>query len=320
MANGRIEDENVKVAPAVCATNVAVVDFLSTVTERTSSWSKLIRIMCYVRRFVHNVKNCVKRKRGEESQPLLNNWLTTAEVQGSENCIWRLVQERAFPRELSKLSKNPPESTSPNSVLVKITPFVQDGLLRVGGRLSRAKLEYEFKHPIILPSNSREVLLYVKSRHHTLGHCGVSHLVADLRRHLWILKVTTIARNEVRNCLTCKKIDARPQTQAMSDLPRDRVTVGEPPFTHVGVDCFGPYLIRRGRSDVKRYGLIITCLVTRAVHIEVLESLETDSFLNGFRRFIARRGSVRFVRSDNGTNFVGAERELHEEIEVERDR
>lgn len=92
------------------------------------------------------------------------------------------------------------------------------------------------------------------------------------------------------------------------------VTPGQPPFTSVGIDCFGPLQVRRGRSLVKRYGVIFTCLAIRAVHIEVAHSLDTDSFLMALRRFIARRGQVKEIRSDNGTNFTGGERELRESI------
>ena len=101
----------------------------------------------------------------------------------------------------------------------------------------------------------------------------------------------------------------------MSELPRDRVAANEPAFTHVGTDCFGPFIVRKGRTDHKRYGLIITCLASRAVHIEILETMETDSFLNGLRRFIARRGPVKSIRSDNGSNFVGADKELSAELQ-----
>ena len=88
-----------------------------------------------------------------------------------------------------------------------------------------------------------------------------------------------------------------------------------PPFTNVGVDYFGPIDVKLKRSSVKRYGVIFTCLALRAVHIEVADSLSTDSFLNALRRFTSRRGPVKEIRSDNGTNFVGANRVLKEEIE-----
>lgn len=78
----------------------------------------------------------------------------------------------------------------------------------------------------------------------------------------------------------------------------------DPPFTRVGVDYFGPFEVRCGRSLIKKYGVIFTCLAVRAVHIELASSLDTDLCINALRRFIARRGQVEEIRSDNGTNFI----------------
>ena len=96
----------------------------------------------------------------------------------------------------------------------------------------------------------------------------------------------------------------------MADLPRPRVTPDQPPFTCVGIDYFGPFFVRQKRSLVKRYGAIFTCLALRAVHLEISHTLDTDSFILALRTFIARRGQVKEIRSDNGTNFTGAEKEL----------
>ena len=100
----------------------------------------------------------------------------------------------------------------------------------------------------------------------------------------------------------------------MADLPADRVTPERPPFTFVGVDCFGPFMVKRARSLVKRYGVLFTCMTVRAIHLEVAYSLDTDSFLNAMRRFIARRGPPEVVRSDNGGNFVSGEKELRDAV------
>lgn len=100
----------------------------------------------------------------------------------------------------------------------------------------------------------------------------------------------------------------------MADLPQDRVSPDLPPFTHVGIDYFGPIEVKRGRVHVKRYGVIFTCLVSRAVHLEVASYLDTDSCINALRRFICRRGPVTSIRTDNGTNFVGTHRELGEAL------
>lgn len=100
----------------------------------------------------------------------------------------------------------------------------------------------------------------------------------------------------------------------MADLPESRVLAEKPPFTSVGVDNFGPFQVRRGRSFVKRYGVIFTCLAIRAVHLEIAHSLSTDSFLLALRRFIARRGQVKEIYSDNGSNLTGGEKELRDAI------
>ena len=76
----------------------------------------------------------------------------------------------------------------------------------------------------------------------------------------------------------------------MADLPEERLMSGDPPFTHVGIDYFDPFYVRQGRSQVKLYGCLFTCLVVRAIHIEVQHSLDTDGFVNALRRFINLRG------------------------------
>ena len=99
---------------------------------------------------------------------------------------------------------------------------------------------------------------------------------------------------------------------ADSDLPDSRMCSDHLPFTNTGVDCFGPFFTKRGPSKVKCYGVISTCLTVKAIHIEVVESLSTDSFINALRQFIARRGQVTSIYCDRETNFVGAKRELKE--------
>ena len=102
----------------------------------------------------------------------------------------------------------------------------------------------------------------------------------------------------------------------MANLPEDRILPDKPPFTNTGVDFFGPFDVKRGRKTVKRYGVLFTCLTLRAVHIEVADSLDTDSCINAILRFVSRRGQVTIMRSDNGNNFVGAEREMREAIQL----
>ncbi|XP_066928825.1 uncharacterized protein [Clytia hemisphaerica] len=97
----------------------------------------------------------------------------------------------------------------------------------------------------------------------------------------------------------------------MADLPIER-TLEAPPFSFCGVDLFGPFLVKERRAMVKRWGVMYTCLSSRSVHLESVFSMDTDSFILCLRRFICRRGSIRMIRSDNGTNFVGCQSELKE--------
>lgn len=103
--------------------------------------------------------------------------------------------------------------------------------------------------------------------------------------------------------------------QRMSDLSSDRVEPGKPSFSYVGVDCFRPFLVKRLRSQMKQYGCILTCCSIRAVHIQKLDTMDTDSFINAFKHFEIRWGRPELVRSDNGSDFVGGERMLHEAIQ-----
>jgi len=91
----------------------------------------------------------------------------------------------------------------------------------------------------------------------------------------------------------------------MADFPLDR---SEPalPFPFSAVDYFGPWIVKEGRRDVERYGVLFTCMASRAVHLKLSNSLDTASFINILRRFICRRAPVRQLRSAQGSNFVGA--------------
>lgn len=96
----------------------------------------------------------------------------------------------------------------------------------------------------------------------------------------------------------------------MADLPHDRLAPC-PPFTNVGVDCFGPWEVvvrrpREGLSHNKRWTVMFTCLASRGVHVEVVEEMSTSSFIMALKRFVSIRGSVSHFRSDRGSSFIGS--------------
>ncbi|CAH8507091.1 unnamed protein product, partial [Dicrocoelium dendriticum] len=114
----------------------------------------------------------------------------------------------------------------------------------------------------------------------------------------------------IGTCWTCKKRLATAGQQLMAPLPLARVERGWHPFKFVGVDYFGPFIVKHGRRQEKRYGCLFTCMQARAVHIELSPTLSTDSFIMALKRFVARRGTPAEIFSDNGGNFVGAATEL----------
>lgn len=113
-------------------------------------------------------------------------------------------------------------------------------------------------------------------------------------------------RKTIGECVVCRQNRAKIREQKMDDLTLERLEPELPPFTNVGVDYFGPTETKRGRTTLKRYGMLFTCMTSSAVHTEVANSLDTDSCRNALRGFICWRGQIKHIRSDNGTKFVGA--------------
>ena len=187
--------------------------------------------------------------------------------------------------------------------------------MRVGGRIRKATLSESLKNPVILPKSSHITALVISYAHERTQHSGRGITLNELRASgYWIVGGNSMVRQFISKCVTCRYLRGTVGEQKMADLPKSRVEPA-PPFNYCGVDFFGPWHVQRGRSVVKRYGALFTCFASRAVHIEVADSLETDSFIQALRRFICRRGPVREIRCDRGTNFVGAEAELKKAID-----
>ncbi|KAK3752434.1 hypothetical protein QZH41_003515 [Actinostola sp. cb2023] len=317
-------DPEVKREITVCATE-AKPDPVTEIIERFSSWNRLKRIAAWILRYKSKLQQATARRKANDHVKFQAvseiHPIEVVELQNAESALLRHVQKRCFSEELLILKPVNPLcdlrkkiAVQKGSNIYKLNPILMDGLIRVGGRLHRAPIDDETRHPIVLPKKHHIVELITRYYHHLSGHSGLEHTLSLMRERFWVINARSTVRSTLNTCFSCRRRQAPAARQKMASLPADRITPSKPPFTYVGVDCFGPFEVRRGRTHVKRYGVLFTCLTLRAVHIEVASTLDTESFINAMRRFTARRGLPIEMRSDNGGNFVKGERELREAI------
>lgn len=266
------------------------------VAQRASSWSKLLNIIIYVLRFMKRVPH--------------NGGISNLII--AEKMLLRTMQSIHFAEDIALLKNN----KSPSKKLRKLSVFIdEENIVRIGGRLSNSDLPFEVKHPILLPKRDHIINLIIKHYHVKNCHAGPGLLMSILRQFFWILDARTVVRSICRKCNACFRVNPVHLTPKMADLPSFRVQEAKA-FVHTGVDYAGPIRIiltrRRGQHAQKAYICLFICLVTKAVHIELVSDLSSDTYLAAFKRFISRRGPVSCLYSDNGTNFIGAKAQLEE--------
>ena len=265
--------------------------------SRSSSFTKVLRIVSWIRRFVHNLQNRGDCKSGD---------LSYDELSEAKAVIFRNVQRVAFCADIESLEKS--KGLLKGSSLKGFDPFLgEDGLLRIQGRLEFSDLSFSEKHPIILPKGHVSKLI-VRHHHLFLKHAGVNAMLVSLRASYSIVGLRCLAKGVKRECFNCQRVDTQACSQPMAPLPKLRVSEA-PPFTVTGVDFTG-HLVCSDFPGRKFYVCLFTCAVVRAVHLELTDSLTTADFLLALRRFAARRGLPSVLYSDNAQTFVGAEAEL----------
>ena len=262
-----------------------------------SSWRRLIRVTAWIRRLTEKIRLRRNTLSGREG-PLMPEELKKAEMS------WI----KSAQKDLKSRMKNGDFKT--------LSPFIDDkGIIRVGGRIDKAIVSYEEKHPVLLP-NEHRISLLITSHTHNHGHPGVATTTAKIRRKYWILKANKLSKAVKFKCVSCREMAHKAETQLMADLPALRLAPQTPPFYYSSCDYFGPYNVKIGRNKTrKHYGVIFTCLNTRAVHLELAVDLSTMEFIQVLRRFFSIRGYPAVLLSDNGSQMVGAERELREMVE-----
>ena len=246
--------------------------------EKFSLW-KFLRVMAWVSRFIGNCrgKNVQGSLTSGEIETRRKFWIKTSQSEVKDDEDFRRDKERL------NLIEN------------------EEGLLVCGGRI-----QGEF--PVYVPTRTVMSRKLVESSHRKTLHGGVSLTMADVRQDLWIPKLRQLSKQVIRDCYGCKRFHAKPFSIPRPGLlPLER-TQGTRAFQVIGTDFAGPLTYIRGKSSRKCYILLFSCSLTRAVHIELLPSQETDEFIKALKRFVSRRARPEVLYSDNAKSFVSAEK------------
>ena len=183
-----------------------------------------------------------------------------------ENIIIHHVHFHVYPDDISRLSYN--HALLKSSDLRSLMPRLDDKeLLVVSGRLKKAKMPLHHKEPYIIPYNS-EVAVKIARYYLCMAHHSVEWTLSDIRVRFWITNGRGVAKRVNEACIKCKSLYTSANNQQMANIPRDRTIIGQSPFTKTGCDCFGHYKVQYRRSTLLRYGCVLTCFRTRAIHLE----------------------------------------------------
>ena len=274
--------------------------------DKYSSYTRLKCITAWIFRFLDNCR----AKEHRDSPP----FLTPSEIRKAELYWISFAQNELFSKELELLKEG--QDLPKTSSLLTLHPFVDSlGLLRVGGREQNSNRSYSSQHPILLAGKHPLTKLIVLSEHLRLLHAGATLLTCSLSRSFYIIRCRQVVREITRGCTVCRRLSVKPQAQLLGQLPIERVTP-DLVFDKVGVDYAGPIYVKYGHVRkpvvVKAYVCVFVSLSIKAVHLELTSDLTTDAFIASLRRFISRRGKPSLIWSDNGSNFVGASREISE--------
>ena len=199
-----------------------------------------------------------------------------------------------------------------DSHIASLNFVVVDRLVRSKIRLCSGTMK---RFPIILPSGQHVTTPINRFLHEINGHVGIQQVLAATQERYWIVTGHSVVKKVLKCCIMCKIQHAPLCTQQMAPLLEEQMSPDKPPFSFVRIDYFSLLIVKAGRTHLKRYRCVFTCLTTRAVHLEVAQSLTADSFITGFQCFSARRGVPERVYSDNGTNLVKGDKDLRKSIQ-----
>lgn len=208
--------------------------------QRYSSWYKLKKGVAWVLKIKNYLLDKVKGKEPMGSQKM---GLSVETLKEAERAAIKYVQERIYPEE-TKIIRKDGDGLKKSSPLFLLEPVCgQEGILCVGSRLTYATITEDGKRQILVQKSHHIAELIAQHDHQLSGHCGREHVLSLIRERYWIIGARTVINRVIRHCFSCKRCCAPLGTQRMAPLPAERVTPNKPPFTFVGVDCFGPFFM-----------------------------------------------------------------------------
>lgn len=298
--------------------------------ERSSSWTKLTRTTGWILRFCSVLKDRIHKIRTDHRRPTRfpninpRRPLSISELNQAENFWFKMAQTQSFANELETLQDH--GRINKQSSLTCLQPLLADGLIRSESRLRLSRnINERAKFPIILPKHSRIVELFVLHLHRLYLHCGTEQLLACIKAKFHIIGNRREVKRITFSCKAprCRKVV--PLDQKMGALPPERSSDSMVCFETVGLDFFGPLFVNHrcqqeecphNQQASKVYGCVFSCFTSRAIHLELVTDLSTETFLLAFRRFMARRGIPRKCYSDNAKTFKMADKESNTRFPV----
>ena len=260
---------------------------------RFSSFCTLVRVSALCARFLSRLRQR-KRPGGADGEPLPTGPLTVSEVTQAKLLWLRHIQDS----ELSDCKKALAANQKHNLIQQLNLYLDNENIIRCRGRLENSEFAAQTKYPILIPKGQFARLI-IADCHRDVLHAGVNHTLSRVRYEYWIPQGRSMVKSFISRCYTCKRHHGGPyRAPEVPPLPTARVSKSQP-FSHVGLDYFGPLYIKNQSSSQKAWVCLITCMVTRAVHLELVDDFTSAEFLMAFRRFVARRGTPVLVISDN---------------------
>ena len=263
-------------------------------SNRFSSFVKLKRTIGWIYRFLNNLKDKQQNRNGEI---LLVDYLTASELEKAEQKLILMNQNTFDKEKLKTISRD-------------FNLIVDDeNLIRCEGRLKHAPIPYDAKTPFLINPENYIAELLIKHIHELNKHISIKQTLTEIRQKFWIIHARKSVRKILRKCVICRKLEGQPFRYPVApSLTKLRLSENFSFYT-TGIDNFGPMYVKNifGRNYqnlYKRCGTLYTCAASRAIVLDLVPNLDSQSFIRSFRRFISRRGCPCNVITDNGSNFM----------------